>query len=752
MRRITNTEITDIGNYAIIRQIAEGAFGKVFLAQHKLLRCKVVIKKGDRSVEAGGDDNLMREFYYLREFDHPNITKLYEIILTETRVYMVLQYYSEGDLFDYLARRGRLPLDEASRLFSQILGSVHYIHLSGCCHRDLKLENVILDKRLDAKLSDFGFAREMPYSANGKGLLNTFCGTPAYMAPELVARQPYSGVKVDIWALGVMLYVMLQGYMPFGDDPDLPTLAQQPKFGDHVPEEVAALLRSMLAYRPEERPATLADVLVLPFLQPWGAVQLATTREYAEGKHRMTPSEIALERYAFKRISSFGIDKELLRKNLASGEMDSLVGFWELFKEKERKRHRHARKLKTRSRSMLRLNSTRSIMDSRSVKSKPETQSPLTSPRLPATPTATPIPPTPATPATPVYHQKSLSVSKTIDVGNGYTANSDRRSSVWTTESKSRKPLLQKLKTWMGKVKSIGGSPSLSSSTSSSKQSLNLSNDEARSTLVNSEASGNHFDGTPEKALKFVVGDPADEDDDTVSRLSSMATPKDSSTPFFHKRGSSGRPARPVSMVSSYSVQSQVSETSVGSGYNTGYSTDTPGTQRPAYTRARSSEYSLNSRSGMTSIGLALGTESPGSSTTQLSRSNSTDSGAPGPRGREKRRSKSKDSTKKGKSLIFKRGKSPLGFSQSPASSTWYLKNRKANPLVFNEHHGSDVIEEEASDDIPFPKTTEAPHPRYQNILGEINEDVNGSEYEDVDDEEDEVEEILVSKLKHLSV
>ena len=165
---------------------------------------------------------------------HPHVTQLYEVIATETSIWLVTELCSGGELFDYLVEKGRISEKETRRLVGQLCLALHYVHNSKAVHRDLKLENVLLDDRCNIKIGDFGFTREWEQGR----LLETFCGTTGYAAPEMLLGEKYAGpgmcchviripkseahmhmfLEVDIWSLGVILYCLLTGTLPFDDD------------------------------------------------------------------------------------------------------------------------------------------------------------------------------------------------------------------------------------------------------------------------------------------------------------------------------------------------------------------------------------------------------------------------------------------------------------------------------------------------------------------------------------------------------
>ena len=187
-----------------------GTYGKVRLGVHRLTGTRVAIKQIPKAMSA----SLTREIHHHRQLHHPHITQLYEVIATESNIWLVTELCSGGELFDYLAEKGRLSEEETRVIFGQLCLAVAYVHSKGIVHRDLKLENVLLDERCRVKLGDFGFTREFERGV----LLETFCGTTGYASPEMLMAKKYLGPEVDVWSLGVILYTLLTGTLPFDDD------------------------------------------------------------------------------------------------------------------------------------------------------------------------------------------------------------------------------------------------------------------------------------------------------------------------------------------------------------------------------------------------------------------------------------------------------------------------------------------------------------------------------------------------------
>ncbi|KAK2611819.1 hypothetical protein N8I77_005142 [Diaporthe amygdali] len=321
----SNKDLKTVGNYQLGRLIGKGSFGKVVLKSAKK-----------------DDSNLAREIHHHRQFVHPHIARLYEVVVTENLVWMVMEYCSGEELYDYLLRHGKLPVDKVQKSFTQLVGAVAYVHQQNCVHRDLKLENILLDKNENVKLLDFGFAREYEGKTN---YLQTFCGTICYSAPEMLKGEKYAGEKVDVWSLGIILYALLCGELPFDDDDDDTTrrkiLSEEPSYPDHIPADALSLLRQLLSKRPFPRPS-LSDILNHPFLSEHAPEQQAIL-----SKERLEPFSSALERDCLHRMKSAGVNIDHVIESVLAQKCDTLAGWWTLLLEKEeRKQKRRERKRK----------------------------------------------------------------------------------------------------------------------------------------------------------------------------------------------------------------------------------------------------------------------------------------------------------------------------------------------------------------------------------------------------------------------
>ncbi|KAI9328042.1 kinase-like domain-containing protein [Zopfochytrium polystomum] len=253
-----------LGPYRLLRTIGEGEFGKVKLAVHTDDTAEVAIKliKKENIETPSRRSKLLREISILQSLDHPYIVKLIEVIETDHYIGMVMEFASGGELFEYILAHRYLKEKDACRVFAQLLAGVSFIHSVGIVHRDLKLENLLLDSNGNIIITDFGFANK---SRNGDSdLLQTSCGSPCYAAPELVISDGYVGEAADIWSCGVILYAMLCGYLPYDDDPDNPDsdninllykyiLETELEFPDYISSDARSLLKRMLVPDPKYR-------------------------------------------------------------------------------------------------------------------------------------------------------------------------------------------------------------------------------------------------------------------------------------------------------------------------------------------------------------------------------------------------------------------------------------------------------------------------------------------------------------------
>ena len=256
-------------NYTFLKTIGEGTFGKVKLALHKLTQEKVAIKILEKKkINSKKDlERIEKEIKYMKILNHPNIVKIYEIIEDENNFYIVMEYVPGGELFNYIVKNKRLTENEASFFYSQIIHIIQEIHKHKICHRDLKPENLLLTQNKTIKIIDFGLSNEyIDY-------LMTPCGSPCYASPEVIKGMKYSGLGIDLWASGIILFSMLCGYLPFDDKNNdvlfkkiLKCKIEFPKNNNVIISENAKdLILKILQLEPAKR-ITLDEILVHPFL------------------------------------------------------------------------------------------------------------------------------------------------------------------------------------------------------------------------------------------------------------------------------------------------------------------------------------------------------------------------------------------------------------------------------------------------------------------------------------------------------
>ncbi|KAM9467966.1 NUAK family SNF1-like kinase 1 [Clarias gariepinus] len=246
--------------YELLETLGRGTYGKVKKAVERHTGRVVAIKSIRKEKIKDEQDmvHIRREIEIMSSLRHPHIISIYEVFENKDKIVIVMEYASKGELYDYISERRKLSERETRHFFRQIVSAVHHCHKKGVVHRDLKLENVLLDDNYNIKIADFGLSNLY----HKDKLLQTFCGSPLYASPEIVNGRPYRGPEVDSWALGVLLYTLVYGTMPF-DGGDHKRLIRQISKGEYreppQSSDARGLIRWMLMVNPDRR-ATVEDI------------------------------------------------------------------------------------------------------------------------------------------------------------------------------------------------------------------------------------------------------------------------------------------------------------------------------------------------------------------------------------------------------------------------------------------------------------------------------------------------------------
>ncbi|XP_020918428.1 serine/threonine-protein kinase SIK2 isoform X2 [Sus scrofa] len=320
-----------VGFYEIEGTLGKGNFAVVKLGRHRITRTEVAIKIIDKSqLDAVNLEKIYREVQIMKMLDHPHIIKLYQVMETKSMLYLVTEYAKNGEIFDYLANHGRLNESEARRKFWQILSAVDYCHGRKIVHRDLKAENLLLDNNMNIKIADFGFGN---FFKSGE-LLATWCGSPPYAAPEVFEGQQYEGPQLDIWSMGVVLYVLVCGALPF-DGPTLPILRQRVLEGRfRIPyfmsEDCEHLIRRMLVLDPSKR-LTIAQIKE----HKWMLVEVPVQRPvlYPQGQEN-EPSIGEFNEQVLRLMHGLGIDQQKTVEALQNKSYNHFAAIYYLLVER----------------------------------------------------------------------------------------------------------------------------------------------------------------------------------------------------------------------------------------------------------------------------------------------------------------------------------------------------------------------------------------------------------------------------------
>lgn len=259
------------GRYELGRVLGQGTFAKVYVARNLRTGKNVAMKVVDKEkvIKVGMTEQVKREISVMKRVTHPNIVELHEVMATKSKIYFAMELVRGGELFSKIAQSGRLREDAARSYFRQLISAVDFCHSRGVYHRDLKPENLLLDDAGNLKVADFGLSAFADH-VRADGLLHTTCGTPAYVAPEVIGKKGYDGAKADLWSCGVILYVLLAGSLPFQDD-NIVTMYRKIHRGDFrcppwFSTDARRLVTKLLDPNPSTR-ITVANLVETPWFK-----------------------------------------------------------------------------------------------------------------------------------------------------------------------------------------------------------------------------------------------------------------------------------------------------------------------------------------------------------------------------------------------------------------------------------------------------------------------------------------------------
>ncbi|XP_005112699.1 serine/threonine-protein kinase NIM1 [Aplysia californica] len=317
-----------IAFYRVRGEIGTGNFSQVKLGIHALTKEKVAIKILDKTkLDQKTQRLLSREITSMERLHHPNIIRLYEVVETLAKLHIVMEYAGGGELFNKISSEGRLPEPDAKCVFAQLVAAIEHMHDNNIIHRDLKAENVFYASANRVMIGDFGFST----IARSHETLNTFCGSPPYAAPELFKDEHYYGVFVDIWALGILLYFIVTGLMPFRAE----TVAKLKKcildgsytVPSYVSDSCVFLIRSILKHIPQDR-FTLAEIKRSEWLE---GQEFPESLEPYNLNPRLDSHSLSLEeREARGVLSNLGINDDHMKQSSIRDSRSSITGTYRI--------------------------------------------------------------------------------------------------------------------------------------------------------------------------------------------------------------------------------------------------------------------------------------------------------------------------------------------------------------------------------------------------------------------------------------
>ncbi|XP_042505807.1 CBL-interacting serine/threonine-protein kinase 5-like [Macadamia integrifolia] len=322
------------GKYEMGRLLGQGTFAKVYYGKQLKTGESVAIKviNKDQVKKECLMEQIKREISVMRLVRHPNVVELKEVMATKGKIFFVMEYVRGGELFAKVAK-GKVKEDIARKYFQQLISAVDYCHSRGVSHRDLKPENLLLDENGDLKVSDFGLSA-LPEQLLHDGLLHTQCGTPAYVAPEVLRKKGYDGSKADIWSCGVILYVLLAGFLPFQEENIMKMYRKvfraEYEFPPWLSTDAKRLISKLLVADPDKR-ITIREIMQTPWFKKGFTYPIAfcieeqsseKTAEAEEGAVSKQPNPPVINAFEFISSMASGFDlSSLFEKKRKAGSI-----------------------------------------------------------------------------------------------------------------------------------------------------------------------------------------------------------------------------------------------------------------------------------------------------------------------------------------------------------------------------------------------------------------------------------------------
>lgn len=325
-------------DYKIIQQIGKGGFAVVKLAVHLPTKTQVAIKVIPKSNihDADKESKFEKEVNLIKSIDHPFVAEFFECREDDRYFYIIMEYASNGNMLDYVNNHGRLTETQARRFFIQLISVLEYLHdVVHIAHRDLKAENVLLDRNENIRLADFGLSTRFSEVCP---LMKTPCGSPAYASPEIIQGQEYTTLS-DIWTAGILLYAMVMGELPFEDENIQKffhkIIYSEPKYLPTISPQLRNLLEKMLEKDPTKR-ITIPKIKKNPWFSQSDYAKLITEGSHISNKFTVRPSHISfIDPTIVSEMTHYGYDCQSLSIDLLNNKTTSLTAVYRMLRKEK---------------------------------------------------------------------------------------------------------------------------------------------------------------------------------------------------------------------------------------------------------------------------------------------------------------------------------------------------------------------------------------------------------------------------------